>query len=38
MDDFRLVAAERAAFRTVDPLALCDVLSRLAESIETGDA
>ena len=38
MDDFRLVAADRAAFRTVDLLALCDVLSRLAESIETGDA
>jgi hypothetical protein len=38
MDDFRLVAADRAAFRTVDLLALCDVLSRLAESTETGDA
>ena len=38
VDDFRLVAADRAAFRTVDLLALCDVLSRLEESIEAGNA
>jgi hypothetical protein len=37
IDDFRLVAADRAAFRTVDLLALCDVLNRLAKSIGAGD-
>jgi hypothetical protein len=36
-DEFRLVAADRAAFRTVDLLALCDALDRLAESIGAGD-
>ena len=36
-DEFRLVAGDRAAFRTVDLLALCDALDRLAESIGAGD-
>lgn len=31
-DEFRLVAADRAAFRTLDLLALCDALDRLARS------
>jgi hypothetical protein len=31
-DEFRLVAADRAAFRTVDLLALCDALDWLAGS------
>jgi hypothetical protein len=31
-DEFRLVAADRAAFRTVDLLALCDALDRLGGS------
>ena len=31
-DEFQLVAADRAAFRTVDLLALCDALDRLAGS------
>jgi hypothetical protein len=31
-DEFRLVAADRAAFRTIDLLALCDALDRLAGS------
>ena len=29
-DEFQLVVADRAAFRTVDLLALCDALDRLA--------
>jgi hypothetical protein len=37
-DEFRQVAAGRAAFRTVDLLGLCDVLDRLIESIGVGDA
>ena len=37
-DEFRLVAADRAAFRTVDLLALCDALDRLAERMGAGDA
>jgi hypothetical protein len=31
VDDFRLMAAGRAAFRTADLLELCRMLSRLAE-------
>jgi hypothetical protein len=31
-DEFRLVAADRAAFRTVDLLTLCDALDRLIGS------
>ena len=38
LDEFRQVAAERAAFRAVDLLALCDALDRLAESIGVSDA
>jgi len=37
-DEFRLVAAGRAAFRTVDLLALCDALDRLAASTGASDA
>jgi hypothetical protein len=37
-DEFRLIAAGRAAFRTVDLLTLCDALDRLVESIGLGDA
>jgi len=29
-DEFQLIAAGRAAFRTVDLMALCDALDRLA--------
>lgn len=36
-DEFRLVAADRAAFRTTDLLALCDALDRLAESTGAND-
>ena len=36
-DEFRLVAANRAAFRTVELLALCDALDRLAERMGTDD-
>jgi hypothetical protein len=36
-DEFRLVAADRAAFRTTDLLALCDALDRLAESTGASD-
>jgi len=36
-DEFRLVAADRAAFRTADLLALCDALDRLAKSVGTSD-
>ena len=38
VDEFRLVAAERAAFRTVDLLALCEALDRLAERMGADDA
>ena len=37
-DEFRLVAAGRAAFRTVDLLALCDALDRLAANMGASDA
>ena len=37
-DEFRLVAAGKAAFRTVDLLALCDALDRLAASTGASDA
>jgi uncharacterized protein DUF5372 len=37
-DEFRLAAANRAAFRTVDLLALCDALDRLVESMAVHDA
>jgi Family of unknown function (DUF5372) len=37
-DAFRRVAAGRAAFRTVDLLALWDVLRRLAKRMDDGDA
>jgi len=37
-DEFRLVAAGSAAFHTVDLLALCETLDRLAESMRVGDA
>jgi hypothetical protein len=36
-DEFRLIAAGRAAFRMVDLLALCDALDRLAEGLRPGD-
>jgi hypothetical protein len=36
VDEFRLVASGRASFRTVDLLALCKALDRLAESIGAG--
>jgi hypothetical protein len=38
MDEFRQVAAGRAAFRTVDLLALSDALDRLAERTGGDDA
>jgi hypothetical protein len=38
VDEFRQVAAERAAFRTVDLLALCEELGRLDERIGVDDA
>jgi hypothetical protein len=31
VDEFRRIAADRAAFRTADLLALCDALDRLTE-------
>ena len=37
-DAFRRVAAGRAAFRTVDLLALWDVFRRLAKRMDDGDA
>jgi Family of unknown function (DUF5372) len=37
-DEFRLVAADRAAFRTIDLLALCEALDRLAESLRAANA
>nr|WP_236000586.1 DUF5372 family protein [Bradyrhizobium uaiense] len=37
-DEFRLIAAGRAAFCAVDLLALCDALDRLAESMGASDA
>jgi Family of unknown function (DUF5372) len=37
-DEFRLLAANRAAFRTTDLLALCDALDRLVESMVARDA
>jgi hypothetical protein len=37
-DEFRLVAAGRAAFRTIDLLALCDALERLARRWRTDNA
>jgi hypothetical protein len=37
-DEFGLVAAGRAAFRTSDLLALCEALDRLAQSVRVGDA
>jgi hypothetical protein len=37
-DAFRQVAAGRAAFRTVDLLTLRDVLRRLANRMDNGDA
>ena len=37
-DAFRRVAAGRAAFRTVDLLTLRDVLRRLANRMDDGDA
>ena len=36
-DEFRLVAADRSAFRTVELLALCDALERLVERMGAGD-
>lgn len=33
VDEFRQIAADRAAFRITDLLALCDVLDRLAERL-----
>ena len=38
VDEFRLVAADKAAFRTVDLLALCEALDRLAERMGADDA
>jgi hypothetical protein len=38
LDVFRLISAGRAAFRTVDLLALCEALDRLADSMGAGDA
>jgi hypothetical protein len=38
VDPFRRIAAGSAAFRTVDLLALCDVLDRLAARQEPGGA
>lgn len=37
LDDFRLLARDRAAFRTVDLLELCALLERLSRN-EDGDA
>lgn len=37
-DEFRQVAAGRAAFRTADLLALCEALDRLAERLGADDA
>lgn len=37
-DEFRLVAAGGAAFRTIDLLALCEALDGLTESMRVGDA
>jgi Family of unknown function (DUF5372) len=37
-DAFRRIAAGRAAFRTVDLLALWDVFRRLAKRMDDGDA
>ena len=37
-DEFRLLAAGRAAFCPVDLLALCDALDRLVECIGASDA
>lgn len=37
-DGFRLLAVGRAAFRTVDLLALCDALDHLAERMGLDDA
>ena len=33
VDEFRQIAADRAAFRATDLLALCDALDRLAERL-----
>jgi Family of unknown function (DUF5372) len=38
VDEFQLFAANRAAFRTTDLLALCDALDRLVECIGASDA
>jgi Family of unknown function (DUF5372) len=37
VDEFRQVAADRAAFRTIDLLALCDALDQVAERMEAGN-
>jgi hypothetical protein len=38
VDEFRRMAAGRAAFRTVDLLALCKALDRLARQLRAPDA
>jgi hypothetical protein len=38
LDEFRLLARERAAFRTVDLLELCTLLERLKSRSEAGGA
>jgi hypothetical protein len=38
MDEFRRIAAGRAAFRTADLLALFDALDRLARQLRAGNA
>jgi hypothetical protein len=38
VDGFRLVSADRAAFRPIDLLALCEALDRLSETMGEGDA
>lgn len=37
VDDFRRIAQGRAAFRTTDLLALCEVLDRLAQRLRSAD-
>ena len=37
-DDFRLLAAGRAAFSTADLLAPCEALGRLAQRVRAGNA
>ncbi|MFI4961016.1 MAG: DUF5372 family protein [Hyphomicrobiales bacterium] len=37
-DEFRMLAAGRAAFRTADLLALCEALDRLAQRLGAGNA